>query len=241
MNHSCRPQQLTVLHFRHTTTTVQVHPLSLQVCTNQSRSLTLNTLRLPLPSTTILGAALIPRQKWYRTVAHAAAPTKAAEPTPLQGSAQPAAAPRLKSPKCAASPEINVDVGGRLEPEVVGHNSAREGESDEIVQRLEQGLPRWERLADAGCTDKVDAVSTPRAKPSMGMSPVHTLTYNRTAWWTSLSRSPSQSSQLRTSSRKSHASLRCGTCAGTRAGSTGTPAGRCTCATWGMMTATACS
>ncbi|EIW65096.1 uncharacterized protein TRAVEDRAFT_26037 [Trametes versicolor FP-101664 SS1] len=86
----------------------------------------------------------------------AAAPTKAVEPTP-QGSAQPAATARAKSPERAASPEIDVDVGGTPEPEVVGHDGARDGESDEIVRQLEKGLPRWEGLADAGWTDELDA------------------------------------------------------------------------------------
>ncbi|OJT08505.1 Chromatin structure-remodeling complex subunit rsc1 [Trametes pubescens] len=107
----------------------------------------------PPPATKARAAT--PARKSSRAPA-APPPTKVVEPTP-QGSAQPAATARAKSPERAASPEIDVDVGGTPEPEVVGHDGARDGESDEIVRQLEKGLPRWEGLADAGWTDEVDA------------------------------------------------------------------------------------
>ncbi|KAI0662365.1 hypothetical protein C8Q70DRAFT_957817 [Cubamyces menziesii] len=68
------------------------------------------------------------------------------DPTP-QGSSQPTEASVADRP---ASPEVDVDIGGTPEPEVGGRDSARDGESDEIVRQLEKGLPRWEGFADVG-------------------------------------------------------------------------------------------
>ncbi|KAI0327304.1 hypothetical protein GY45DRAFT_1327801 [Cubamyces sp. BRFM 1775] len=71
------------------------------------------------------------------------------DPTP-QGSSQPTEASTAKTPDRPASPDVDVDIGGTPEPEVGGHDSARDGESDEIVRQLEKGLPRWEGFADIG-------------------------------------------------------------------------------------------
>ncbi|KAI0825268.1 hypothetical protein BC628DRAFT_1419247 [Trametes gibbosa] len=77
------------------------------------------------------------------------------DPTP-QSPSQVVEAAGPKSPEHAASPEIDVDIGGTPEPEVVGHDGARDGESDEIVRQLEKGLPRWEGLADVGWAEDLD-------------------------------------------------------------------------------------
>ncbi len=54
---------------------------------------------------------------------------------------------------------MEVDVGGTPEPEVVAQDTARDGESEEIVRQLEKGLPRWEGLADVGWADNITPVS----------------------------------------------------------------------------------
>ncbi|KAI0638927.1 hypothetical protein C8Q77DRAFT_1078438 [Trametes polyzona] len=92
-----------------------------------------------------------------KTSSKAPAPsTVKVDPTP-QASSQPTDATSAKTPERGASPDVDVDIGGTPEPEVVGHDSARDGESDEIVRQLEKGLPRWEGFADVGWTDELDA------------------------------------------------------------------------------------
>ncbi|KAI0367477.1 hypothetical protein BV20DRAFT_970438 [Pilatotrama ljubarskyi] len=89
--------------------------------------------------------------------------SKTSAPSPMnvdatpQGSSHPADTAAAKSPERPASPDVEVDIGGTPEPEVVGHDGARDGESDEIVRQLEKGLPRWEGLADVGWTEDIDA------------------------------------------------------------------------------------
>ena len=70
-----------------------------------------------------------------------------------------------------ASPEVDVDIGGTPEPEVGGRDSARDGESDEIVRQLEKGLPRWEGFADVGWAEDLSPVSFSGARPSYLASP----------------------------------------------------------------------
>lgn len=53
---------------------------------------------------------------------------------------------------------MDVDVGGTPEPENTAPESARDGESDEIVRQLEKGLPRWEGFAGVGWTQNLAAV-----------------------------------------------------------------------------------
>lgn len=53
---------------------------------------------------------------------------------------------------------MDVDVGGTPEPEGLPNDTARDGESDEIVRQLEKGLPRWEGFGDMGWMDEVDPV-----------------------------------------------------------------------------------
>lgn len=53
---------------------------------------------------------------------------------------------------------MDVDIGGTPEPEGPSHDAARDPESDEIVQQLEKGLPRWEGFADVGWMNEVDPV-----------------------------------------------------------------------------------
>ena len=83
------------------------------------------------------------------------APTPPRAPQPTEAAAAP------RSPERAASPDVDVDVGGSPEPELAAPGGARDSESDEIVQQLEKGLPRWEGFADAGWAEDLDAVSFP--------------------------------------------------------------------------------
>lgn len=53
---------------------------------------------------------------------------------------------------------MDVDIGGTPEPEGPSHDTTRDPESDEIVQQLEKGLPRWEGFADVGWMNEVDPV-----------------------------------------------------------------------------------
>ncbi|EPS92765.1 hypothetical protein FOMPIDRAFT_1056573, partial [Fomitopsis schrenkii] len=77
----------------------------------------------------------------------------ATAPTP--GPSTPSA-PAPKSPEQPSSPEMDVDIGGTPEPEGPSHDTTRDPESDEIVQQLEKGLPRWEGFADVGWMNEVD-------------------------------------------------------------------------------------
>ena len=79
------------------------------------------------------------------------------EPAPARV-AQDAKA-KAKSPDRPHSPEMEVDVGGTPEPEVVAQETARDGESEEIVRQLEKGLPRWEGFADVGWAEGITPVS----------------------------------------------------------------------------------
>lgn len=54
---------------------------------------------------------------------------------------------------------MDVDVGGTPEPENTPLESARDGESDEIVRQLEKGLPRWEGFAGVGWAQNLSPVS----------------------------------------------------------------------------------
>ncbi|EMD41459.1 hypothetical protein CERSUDRAFT_110034 [Gelatoporia subvermispora B] len=66
-----------------------------------------------------------------------------------------AATAQAHTPDRTASPEMEVDVGGTPEPEVVANDTPRDPESDEIVRQLEKGLPRWEGFADVGWMEEV--------------------------------------------------------------------------------------
>ncbi|KAI0761651.1 hypothetical protein BD413DRAFT_588501 [Trametes elegans] len=79
------------------------------------------------------------------------APTPPRPPQPTEAAAAP------RSPERAASPDVDVDVGGSPEPELAAPGGTRDSESDEIVQQLEKGLPRWEGFADAGWAEDLDA------------------------------------------------------------------------------------
>ncbi|EJF58495.1 hypothetical protein DICSQDRAFT_90751 [Dichomitus squalens LYAD-421 SS1] len=57
------------------------------------------------------------------------------------------------TPEGEPSQDMDVDIGGTPEPEVVAQDSARDGESEEIVRQLEKGLPRWAGFADVGWTE----------------------------------------------------------------------------------------
>ncbi|GBE78547.1 hypothetical protein SCP_0114360 [Sparassis crispa] len=77
--------------------------------------------------------------------------------------AAPAAAPQAvqvtvapKSPERQQTPDMDVDVGGTPEPEGVAIDTARDGESEEIVSQLEKGLPRWEGFGDVGWAEGLD-------------------------------------------------------------------------------------
>ncbi|KAI0735712.1 hypothetical protein C8Q76DRAFT_643187 [Earliella scabrosa] len=80
-------------------------------------------------------------------------PRVSVEPAPARV-AQDAKA-KAKSPDRPHSPEMEVDVGGTPEPEVVAQETARDGESEEIVRQLEKGLPRWEGFADVGWAEGI--------------------------------------------------------------------------------------
>ena len=70
------------------------------------------------------------------------------------------------TPEEDPSQDMDVDIGGTPEPEVVVQDSARDGESEEIVRQLEKSLPRWEGFADVGWTGDLTPVST--RVPSVG-------------------------------------------------------------------------
>ncbi|TFK84868.1 hypothetical protein K466DRAFT_664886 [Polyporus arcularius HHB13444] len=62
---------------------------------------------------------------------------------------------KQKSPERSASPDMDVDIGGTPEPELTGHDAARDGESEEIVRQLEKSLPRWEGFDDVGWAEDI--------------------------------------------------------------------------------------
>lgn len=105
------------------------------------------------------------------TNAPAAKPSKARSPpkpstaTPAQNVLQSTASQSDmlpsgdKSPERQPSPDMDVDVGGTPEPENMLNDTARDGESDEIIRQLEKGLPRWEGFGDVGWMEEVDPVS----------------------------------------------------------------------------------
>ncbi|KAI8983322.1 hypothetical protein BD414DRAFT_490572 [Trametes punicea] len=88
------------------------------------------------------------------SIASASSPMNV-DPTP-QGSSQPIEATGAKSPERPSTPDVDVDIGGTPEPEVTARDSARDGESDEIVRQLEKSLPRWEGFADVGWAEGLD-------------------------------------------------------------------------------------
>ncbi|TCD68597.1 hypothetical protein EIP91_010388 [Steccherinum ochraceum] len=107
------------------------------------------------------------------TPAPASKPQPIAGPsTPLRAQSKPKPQPQSRAPAPAlaalppssperhSSPDIDVDIGGTPEPEVISHETARDGESDAIVKQLERGLPRWEGFADVGWAS---GVTTERA------------------------------------------------------------------------------
>ncbi|KAI9059557.1 hypothetical protein FKP32DRAFT_1596121 [Trametes sanguinea] len=97
-----------------------------------------------------------PATQAQKTSSKASAPEPMnVDPTP-PGSSQPAEGSSAKSPERPATPDVDVDIGGTPEPEVVGQDSARDGESDEIVRQLEKSLPRWEGFADVGWAEGID-------------------------------------------------------------------------------------
>ncbi|RPD58486.1 hypothetical protein L227DRAFT_594371 [Lentinus tigrinus ALCF2SS1-6] len=69
---------------------------------------------------------------------------------PQASSSQTKEVTKAKSPERTATPDMDVDIGGTPEPELTGHDAARDGESEEIVRQLEKGLPRWEGFSDVG-------------------------------------------------------------------------------------------
>ncbi|CDO70952.1 hypothetical protein BN946_scf184829.g61 [Trametes cinnabarina] len=108
-------------------------------------------------------AAASPAPSKHQPAAQAPkASTKATAPSPMNvdptppSSSQPTEATIAKSPERPATPDVDVDIGGTPEPEVVGQDSARDGESDEIVRQLEKSLPRWEGFADVGWAEDID-------------------------------------------------------------------------------------
>ncbi|KAL7285867.1 hypothetical protein ACG7TL_000978 [Trametes sanguinea] len=97
-----------------------------------------------------------PATQAQKTSSKASAPEPMnVDPTP-PGSSQLAEGSSAKSPERPATPDVDVDIGGTPEPEVVGQDSARDGESDEIVRQLEKSLPRWEGFADVGWAEGID-------------------------------------------------------------------------------------
>ncbi|OCH94163.1 hypothetical protein OBBRIDRAFT_748123 [Obba rivulosa] len=78
-----------------------------------------------------------------------------ATPAPAPALATPATPATVHTPDRQASPDMEIDVGGTPEPEVVSNDTPRDPESDEIVRQLEKGLPRWEGFADVGWMDDV--------------------------------------------------------------------------------------
>lgn len=115
----------------------------------------------PLPSAAAPVPTLAPAPKPQPT-AGPSTPLRAQpkpKPQPQTRTPAPAFAPLLpSSPERHSSPDIDVDVGGTPEPEVIGHETARDGESDAIVKQLERGLPRWEGFADVGWAKGVTMV-----------------------------------------------------------------------------------
>ncbi len=91
--------------------------------------------------------------------APAAPPRAHVNPTPSTSS-QVKEVVKQKSPERSASPDMDVDIGGTPEPELTGHDAARDGESEEIVRQLEKSLPRWEGFDDVGWAEDITPVST---------------------------------------------------------------------------------
>lgn len=108
---------------------------------------------LPATSAQVTHGVPLPTQQQPTAVSTAALPQTAGPSSPARVyTAVP------KSPERQTSPEMDVDVGGTPEPEIM----ALDGESDAIIHQLERSLPRWEGFADVGWTHDIPEVSLRR-------------------------------------------------------------------------------